>query len=217
MADADNGVGLSVAAEDDKHVASHLGLVVVIELYDASAFKFFDSQFDHVNCTVDDGMSGRDLSDRLLPLQHSFGDFRRITQVANAGFEHSDASAGKALVQLVHQLKLDLHLASSQGQGFLVVFVEGIIREHARKMADGSLRFQSDEQMVVVDVKEGLVGVIDLPNEYDANFDRVPALVIYGDRSELLVHCLERHGKLRVERIHPENAIVFDSSSVTSK
>lgn len=217
VTDTDNGIGLTVAAENDKHVARHVGLLVVSKLYHASGFKFFDSKFNHFDCTVDDSMAGRDLGNRLLPLQHRFGNFRRITQVANAGFDHSDASANKAFVQLVHQLTLDFLLASPQGQGFLVVFVEGIIREQARKMADCCLRFQFDEFVIVFDVKEGLVGVVNLPNEHDSDFDRVPALVIYGDRIELFIHSLERHAALSVERIRPKKTMVFDSSLVCSK
>ena len=56
-------------------------------------------RFHHADGARNDAAARGDDRVGLLPLQHRLGDFRRVSEVADARIEHSDARIGKAVGQ----------------------------------------------------------------------------------------------------------------------
>lgn len=137
--------------------------------------------------------------------------------MADAGFEHFDASAAEALGKFLLENVLNSLFATSQGQGFFVVIVESVVRELTRKVANCRLCLDFNESAIVFNIKQGFVSVLNLPDDNHANLNWVSALVIHVFWPDIVVLSLHRDGNLRVAGVRPEKTVVFDCSLVLTK
>ena len=93
-----------LAAQHDEEVADHGGLPFLVQVHDALVRELFERHLHHPDCAFDDPLPGRDDRAGLLPLQHGRGDFLRVGQVADAGFEHLDSGLLQPLLHLFLQV-----------------------------------------------------------------------------------------------------------------
>lgn len=84
-------------------------------------------------------------------------------------------------------------------------------------MANGSLTLDSNELLVVVNIKPGTVSILDLPHHDNGNFDWITSLVVDSNDVALKVVGFGRHGGFFVERIYPKEAVALNSAFVITK
>ena len=80
-----------LAAEDDEQVAHHLRLALLVEFDDVLLLEQVQRHVHHADRAFDDALARGDDGAGLLALQHRRGDFRRVSQVADARFRRLDA------------------------------------------------------------------------------------------------------------------------------
>ena len=112
---------------------------------------------------------------RLLTPQHRPGNLRRIRQVCQARLLDHHPGLGQALLQFLLQCGRDfLHPAAERDLPLLAVVV-GI---DVGQMPQCRLALHMHKLLVILDIEQGLRGVLHPPHHHGPDFNRVPTLVV---------------------------------------
>ena len=143
-----------------------------------------------------------------------------------AGVVDGDARGGEADAQLLLECGGDLLDVAPQrdGVGALVVVLHVVVGVHAGDVAKGRLGLHRNEALVVVDVEQGLGGVLDAPDHDGRDLDGVAHLVVYLEGLAVERACARRDlgapvcaQALGVERVGPAQALVTHGAHVLAK
>src|SRR5690606_15797278 len=181
----DHGLGFFVSTEDDQQVGDHSGLTLLIKFYDLMVIKFLQSHLHHAYGPVDDHLPGINDSGGLLPLEHDGGNFRRVSQVGDAGFENFKSGFFHfGLEFLANAFGHDC--AGTTEAVFVRLAVAGgvnsrgyIVRVYTNNIADGAVALQGKVFFVIIHVEHSLGGVDNAPHDGDTDFHGVAQNVIY--------------------------------------
>ena len=145
----------------------------------------------------------------LLAAQHDRRDLGCVGKVVDAGLEYRDAGHLQAFVEFLDQLAVDGIPSAAQGNGVGLLYAEVVVGVVAGHLAQGRVALYADEglegchyaffvdgDVLGVYLEDGLVDVLDLPYEDEADEDGVAVAVIDLDGVHVDVGCCGRGARL---------------------
>src|SRR5215469_15525536 len=164
-----------VAAQNDKHVADHGRLALLVELDDAVDGEPGQSRLDHADRAVHDLLAGGHDRVGLLPAEHGVRDFRSVAELRDPGLDDVHARRGDPLGHVRTEPAGDLRCAGPQARLAGAVVVVGVA---AGSLPRGYLGLDADETGHVIYGEDRLGGVGDLPDGHERDLDRVAFAVV---------------------------------------
>ena len=221
------GLGGLVGAENHEQIADHGGLLGLVQLYDILVVYLLEGHLHHGYGTLDYLLAGGDDGLGLLAAQHDGRDLGCVGEVVDAGLEYRYAGHLQALVEFLDQLAVDGIASAAQGNGVGLLYAEVVVGVVAGHLAQGRVALYADEglegchyaffvdgDVLGVYLEDGLVDVLDLPYEDEADEDGVAVAVIDLDGVHVDVAGAERDFLLGVEGIDPEEAGAGEGAAV---
>jgi hypothetical protein len=100
----DNGLSTPFTTEHDQQVAHHCCLAFVVERHDFPPRQHLQGHLHHPDGAFDDPLARRNDGTCLLPLQHGGGNFRRVGEMTDPGFDDFDTGLRQPILNLTFQV-----------------------------------------------------------------------------------------------------------------
>ena len=191
-------LGGLVGAEDHEQVADHGGLLGLVQFYDILVVYLLEGHLHHGYGSLDYLLARGDDGFCLLAAQHDCGDLGCVGEVVDAGLEYRDTGHLQTLVEFLDQLAVDGIASAAQGNGVALLYAEVVVGVVAGHLTQGRIALYADEglegchyaclaggDVLGVYLEDGLVDVLHLPYEDEADEDGVAVAVIDLDGGSL--------------------------------
>src|SRR5512137_3054665 len=97
------------------------------------------------------------------------------------------------------------------------MILEVVVRIQSCQLSEGRIALNQNEMLVIIHLKNCLIGLSHFPNQYKSYLNRITDFVIDLDRFTVEIACPQGHSPFDIKRIYPEEAVLPDRTLIGSE